>query len=129
MIGLAALLLVLQARRPAAGTIFIGALAAYTLCRQLLFPYRAEPRRSSLGRVASMTAAGLVLTSSSRSWPDPAGPLQVPSAVSGQVTMLASGMTAGPERSARPPGCPGAAQQSWRRAPGEDPPGESETAC
>jgi phosphatidylglycerol:prolipoprotein diacylglycerol transferase len=60
-IGLAALLLVLQARPPAAGTVFIGAVAAYTVCRQLLFPYRAEPRRSSLGRVASMIAAGLVL--------------------------------------------------------------------
>jgi len=61
VIGLAALLLVLQSRRPAAGTVFVGAVAAYTVCRQLLFPYRAEPRRSSLGRAASMTAAGLVL--------------------------------------------------------------------
>jgi phosphatidylglycerol:prolipoprotein diacylglycerol transferase len=60
-IGLAALLLVLQARRPAGGTVFVGALAAYTVCRQLLFP-RAEPRRSSLGRGTSMIAAGLVLT-------------------------------------------------------------------
>jgi len=61
-IGLAALLLVLQARPPMAGTAFIGAVAAYTVCRQLLFPYRAEPRWSSLGRGASMIAAGLVLT-------------------------------------------------------------------
>ncbi len=61
VIGLAALLLVLPTRRPAAGTVFIGALAAYTVCRQLLFPCRAEPRRSSLGRVASMIAAGLAL--------------------------------------------------------------------
>jgi len=45
-----------------AGTAFIGAVAAYTVCRQLLFPYRAEPRWSSLGRGASMIAAGLVLT-------------------------------------------------------------------
>ena len=52
---------VLQSRPPAAGTVFVGALAAYTVCRQLLFPYRAEPRRSSLGRRVSMTAAGLVL--------------------------------------------------------------------
>jgi len=58
---LAALLLVLQARYPAAGTVFVGALAAYTVCRQILFPYRAEPRKSSLGRLASMIAAGLVL--------------------------------------------------------------------
>jgi phosphatidylglycerol:prolipoprotein diacylglycerol transferase len=61
VIGLAALLLVLQARRPAAGTVFVGAVAAYTVARQLLFPYRAEPRRSSLGRRASMIAAALVL--------------------------------------------------------------------
>jgi phosphatidylglycerol:prolipoprotein diacylglycerol transferase len=38
VIGPAVLLLVLQSRRPAAGTVFIGALAAYTLCRQILFP-------------------------------------------------------------------------------------------
>ena len=60
VIGLAALLLVLQARPPA-GTIFIGALAAYTVCRQILFRYREEPRRSSFGRRASLIAAGLVL--------------------------------------------------------------------
>jgi len=61
VIGLAALLLVLQARYPAGGTVFAGALAAYTVCRQILFPCRAEPRKSSLGRGASMIAAGLVL--------------------------------------------------------------------
>ena len=44
VIGLAALLLVLQARPPAAGTVFIGAVAAYTVCRQLLFPL---PRRAA----------------------------------------------------------------------------------
>jgi len=61
VIGLAALFFVLQAPRPAAGTVFVGAVAAYTVCRQILFPYRAEPRRSSLGRSASMIVAGLVL--------------------------------------------------------------------
>ncbi len=61
VIGLAALLLVLRSRPPAAGTVFAGALAAYTLCRQILFRYREEPRRTSLGRRASMIAAGLVL--------------------------------------------------------------------
>jgi phosphatidylglycerol:prolipoprotein diacylglycerol transferase len=60
-IGLAALFFVLQAPRPAAGTVFVGAVAAYTVYRQILFPYRAEPRRSSLGRSVSMIAAGLVL--------------------------------------------------------------------
>jgi phosphatidylglycerol:prolipoprotein diacylglycerol transferase len=61
VIGLAALQLVLRGRPPAAGTVFVGALAAYTLCRQVLFRYREEPRRTSLGRSASMIAAGLVL--------------------------------------------------------------------
>ena len=61
VIGLAALLPDLQARRPPAGTVFIGAVAAYTVARQLLFPYRAEPRRTSLGRRASLIAAALVL--------------------------------------------------------------------
>ena len=61
VIGLAALLPDLQARRPPAGTVFIGAVAAYTVCRQLLFPYRAEPRKTSLGRRASLIAAALVL--------------------------------------------------------------------
>ncbi len=62
LIGLAALALVLHAPRPAGGTVFVGALAAYTVVRQLLFPYRAEARRSSFGRVASMLAGALVLT-------------------------------------------------------------------
>lgn len=61
LIGLTALLLVLHSPRPAAGTVFTGALAAYTVSRQLLFPYRAEARRSSFGRVTSMIGAGLVL--------------------------------------------------------------------
>ena len=61
VIGLAAVLLVLHAPRPAAGTVFVGALAAYTVVRQLLFPYRAEARRSTFGRLASLLAAGIVL--------------------------------------------------------------------
>jgi phosphatidylglycerol---prolipoprotein diacylglyceryl transferase len=61
VIGVTALLLVLQSQPPAGGAVFAGALAAYTLIRQLLFPYRAEPRRTSLGRRASLIAAGLVL--------------------------------------------------------------------
>ena len=38
VIGLAALVLVLRSHRPAAGTVFVGALAAYTVCQQVLFP-------------------------------------------------------------------------------------------
>ena len=62
VIGVAALLLVLSARPPAAGTVLVGALASYTVARQLLFPYSAEPRRTSLGRRATLIAAGLTLT-------------------------------------------------------------------
>jgi phosphatidylglycerol:prolipoprotein diacylglycerol transferase len=61
VIGLAALFLVLPARRPVAGTVFVGAIAAYTVCRQILFRYRDEPRRTPLGRRASLIVAGLVL--------------------------------------------------------------------
>jgi phosphatidylglycerol:prolipoprotein diacylglycerol transferase len=61
VIGIAALLLVLRIPGPAAATVFVGALAAYTACRQLLFPYRAEARRTSSGRRASLIVAALVL--------------------------------------------------------------------
>src|SRR5258708_1158788 len=61
LIGLAALLLVLHARPPVGGTVFVGAVAAYTVVRQFLFPYRAEARRSAVGPLASMLGARLVL--------------------------------------------------------------------
>jgi hypothetical protein len=40
---------------------YAGALAAYTVCRQILFRYREEPRKSRFGCRASLIAAGLVL--------------------------------------------------------------------
>lgn len=44
-----------------AGTLFAGAVAGYTLVRQLLFPLRGESRTRG-GRLVTMTAAGLVLS-------------------------------------------------------------------
>ena len=61
IIGVVSLILVLRLPRIGAGTVLIGALAGYTLLRQVLFPFRAEPRQSSLGRPATMAAASLVL--------------------------------------------------------------------
>ncbi len=61
VIGVVALILVLQYRPALPGAVFVGALAGYTFGRQLLFPFRAEPRRSAIGRPLTMAAAGLVL--------------------------------------------------------------------
>lgn len=60
-IGIAALILVLHSRPALPGAIFVGALAAYTFFRQLLLPFRAEPRKSSIGPRLTMAAAALVL--------------------------------------------------------------------
>ena len=61
VIGVVALILVLQYRPALPAAVFVGALAGYTFGRQLLFPFRAEPRRSAIGRPLTMAAAGLVL--------------------------------------------------------------------
>ncbi len=62
IIGGTALLLVVDAKPVAAGSIFVGALAAYTLGRQFILPHRSELRlRSSLGRSLTVTVAALVL--------------------------------------------------------------------
>jgi len=61
-IGSVALLLLLLIRPVMPGAIFIGALAAYSLGRQFLLPFRAEPRKSSLGRPLTIATAALVLT-------------------------------------------------------------------
>ncbi|GAA3830271.1 prolipoprotein diacylglyceryl transferase family protein [Streptomyces chiangmaiensis] len=48
--------------RPAVpGTLFVAAMAAYTLGRQLLFPLRAEARRTKAGRSLTVAATLLVL--------------------------------------------------------------------
>ena len=60
-IGVAALILILEQRPAAPGSVFVGALAAYTLCRQVLFPLRAEPRKSPIAVPLTMGVAALVL--------------------------------------------------------------------
>jgi phosphatidylglycerol:prolipoprotein diacylglycerol transferase len=61
LIGLAAAGLVWTTAIQPAGVIFVGAIAAYTLVRQLLFSLRAGPRHTAHGRVITMGLAGLVL--------------------------------------------------------------------
>jgi phosphatidylglycerol---prolipoprotein diacylglyceryl transferase len=58
LIGLVTLGLVLGKRVGVPGAIIVAALAAYTLARQFLLPFRAEPRKTSFGRVLTISAAG-----------------------------------------------------------------------
>ena len=60
-IGLAAWAAVAARPAPPAGIVFIGAMAAYTLGRQLLFPLRDLPRHTHHGRILTMAVAGAVL--------------------------------------------------------------------
>lgn len=59
-IGLAALLAVWVLSPDPAGVVFIAAIAAYTLARQLLFPLRANPH-TARGRAFTMALAGIVI--------------------------------------------------------------------
>jgi len=61
LIALVALTLVLAVPLPLPGALFVGAFAAYTLGRQLLFPLRGEPRRTSAGRLLTLAAAALAV--------------------------------------------------------------------
>jgi phosphatidylglycerol:prolipoprotein diacylglycerol transferase len=58
-VGVIALLAVLSGAVEPAGTVFVGAIASHTLGRQLLFPWRDLPRKTSNGRTltAAVTAA------------------------------------------------------------------------
>jgi phosphatidylglycerol:prolipoprotein diacylglycerol transferase len=60
VVGLAGLLAVWATTPQPAGVVFVGAIAAYTLGRQLLFPLRAGPRHTAHGRTLTMALAGLV---------------------------------------------------------------------
>lgn len=60
MIGVVATGLVWSASLQPPGIIFAGALAAYTLVQQLLFPLRAVPHTAG-GRVLTMALSALVL--------------------------------------------------------------------
>lgn len=61
LIGSATLLVVWNWSARPAGIVFVAAVAAYTLGRQLLFPLRDLPRNTVHGRVLTMALAGLVL--------------------------------------------------------------------
>ena len=61
IIGVAALIWALLDHPPVAGAVFVAAVAAYTMTRQVLLPLRAEPRKTSIGRLLAMAAAAVVL--------------------------------------------------------------------
>jgi phosphatidylglycerol:prolipoprotein diacylglycerol transferase len=44
-----------------AGVVFVGAIATYTFGRQLLFPLRDLPRKTSHGRMLTMAIAAAVV--------------------------------------------------------------------
>jgi len=60
-IGLAALVTVWTTTPRRSGAVFIAAMAAYTLGRQLLFPLRDIPRNTTHGRTLTIMLAGLVV--------------------------------------------------------------------
>ena len=61
-LSLGSLVLVMVLRHgPMGGTLFVGALAAYTLVRQGILHLRAEPRKTRLGGLATSALAVLVL--------------------------------------------------------------------
>lgn len=57
-----ALILVIRVAPALPGAVFVAAVAAYALGRQFLLPFRAIPRKSSIGPRLTMSAAVLVLT-------------------------------------------------------------------
>ncbi|MBN9607925.1 MAG: hypothetical protein BGO26_06475 [Actinobacteria bacterium 69-20] len=61
-IGVAALIAATEIRPPVGGMIFLAALAANTLGRQLLFPLRATPRATAHGRTATLLGSAFALT-------------------------------------------------------------------
>ena len=60
-LGGVALLAVLTTNLRPAGTVFLAAIAAYILGRQLLFPLRDLPRRTNHGRTVTMIVAAVVV--------------------------------------------------------------------
>lgn len=58
-IGLAAMLVVWTTSPQPAGIVFVGAMAAYTFGRQLLFPLRADARHTAHGRTLVVVLAGI----------------------------------------------------------------------
>jgi len=60
LIGISTLPLALAGPPPIRGMIFVGAIAAYTGFRQVLFPFRVDPR-TSVGRTVTLTGCAVVL--------------------------------------------------------------------
>lgn len=60
LIGMTALLAVGSALPETAGAVFVGAIAAYTFGRQLLFPLRVGPRHTAYGRLVMLALAAIV---------------------------------------------------------------------
>jgi phosphatidylglycerol:prolipoprotein diacylglycerol transferase len=60
-VGVAALFVVLSGIVKAPGAVFVGAMAAYTFGRQLLFPWRDLPRNSTHGRDPAMAVTLAVM--------------------------------------------------------------------
>lgn len=67
-IGVATLTLATRPLVNVPGAIALGGLAAYTLGRQLLFTFRAESRRSSIGRPSALATAAAVLVADAVCW-------------------------------------------------------------
>ena len=61
ILGALALALVLVEGLGDSGALLLGVLAAYTLGRQLILPFRAEPRQTSLGRPLTIALAAAAL--------------------------------------------------------------------
>lgn len=61
LVGLVALLAVTVTTPDPAGVVFVGAIAAYTLGRQLVFPLRDLPRNTAHGRMTVLAITALVL--------------------------------------------------------------------
>lgn len=60
LIGAGALVAVLRVGDASGGAVFVGATAVYTIARQVLLAFRAEPRKTSLGRPITIAAAAAV---------------------------------------------------------------------
>lgn len=61
MLGVLALLAVTLTNLPTRGLVFVGAIAAYTFGRQVLFPLRGIPRKTRHGRTVTMLVTALTL--------------------------------------------------------------------
>lgn len=68
VIGAATLGLVVASPLRVPGAVALGGLAAYTLGRQLLLPFRVVPRRTSLGRNTTLAFAGLIVLADVACW-------------------------------------------------------------